>query len=206
MKKATLMSTIVLHRTTTATAEDYIAAMSSWQQGYETEEIFHEEDPLRVLRRLEAEGWSKNLFPAWVSSKVNEGELNKLRDLVGQGVQFAHVRHLPMAVALQRLVGPARDDVDVQVEHGLARGCAVELGDHHPVRPHLLPQGRPERGQLNLGVLRFRAMSAPFFSLCMPLYNPRINPADAQARRRAILRTEVMMSFRSGRLTSRPLR
>ncbi|HEY4354185.1 MAG TPA: CCA tRNA nucleotidyltransferase [Acidobacteriaceae bacterium] len=65
-------------------AEGYIAAMSPWQQGYETEEIFHEEDPLRVLRRLEAEGWSQNLFPAWTSAKVNENELNKLRDLVGQ--------------------------------------------------------------------------------------------------------------------------
>lgn len=65
-------------------AENYITVMSAWQQGYETEEIFHEEDPLRVLRRLEAEGWNQNLFPAWTSAKINENELNKIRDLVGQ--------------------------------------------------------------------------------------------------------------------------
>lgn len=33
MKKATLMSTIVLHRTTTATAEDYIAALTDFGPG-----------------------------------------------------------------------------------------------------------------------------------------------------------------------------
>jgi len=37
----------------TGKQEDYISAMSDFQRGYETEEIFHEEDPLRVLRRLE---------------------------------------------------------------------------------------------------------------------------------------------------------
>ena len=68
----------------TGKQEDYIATMSAWQRGYETEEIFHEEDPLRVLRRLEAEGWSKFLFPAWTSAKANETELNKLRDVAGQ--------------------------------------------------------------------------------------------------------------------------
>jgi tRNA nucleotidyltransferase (CCA-adding enzyme) len=65
-------------------AENYIAAMNSAQRGYETEEIFREEDPLRVLRRLESEGWMKSLFPAWTSAKANEAELNRLRDIVGQ--------------------------------------------------------------------------------------------------------------------------
>jgi tRNA nucleotidyltransferase (CCA-adding enzyme) len=68
----------------TGKAEGYISALSPALQGYETEEIIHEEDPLRVLRRLESEGWSKFLFPAWTSAKANEAELNKLRDTVGQ--------------------------------------------------------------------------------------------------------------------------
>jgi tRNA nucleotidyltransferase (CCA-adding enzyme) len=68
----------------TGKAEDYIAAISPAQQGYETEEIFHEEDPLRVLRRQESEGWNKHLFPALTSAKINETELNKLRDVIGQ--------------------------------------------------------------------------------------------------------------------------
>ncbi|MDQ2948666.1 MAG: CCA tRNA nucleotidyltransferase, partial [Acidobacteriota bacterium] len=40
--------------------------------------------PLRVLRRLESEGWMKHLFPAWTSAKANEVELNRLRDAVDQ--------------------------------------------------------------------------------------------------------------------------
>jgi tRNA nucleotidyltransferase (CCA-adding enzyme) len=67
-----------------AKAENAIAALSTTLHHYELEEIFHEEDPLRVLKRLEAEGWAKVLFPAWTSSKVNEGELDKLRDTIGR--------------------------------------------------------------------------------------------------------------------------
>jgi tRNA nucleotidyltransferase (CCA-adding enzyme) len=68
----------------TGKAENYIEALSPVLRGYETEEIVHEEDPLRVLRRLESEGWSKFLFPAWTSAKANETDLNRLRDIVGQ--------------------------------------------------------------------------------------------------------------------------
>jgi hypothetical protein len=67
-----------------AKAENAIAALSGTLHNYELEEIFHEEDPLRVLKRLEAEGWAKVLFPAWTSSKANEGELDKLRDVIGR--------------------------------------------------------------------------------------------------------------------------
>jgi tRNA nucleotidyltransferase (CCA-adding enzyme) len=64
--------------------ENHIEAMNAASRGYETEEIIREEDPLRVLRRLESEGWMKHLFPAWTASKANEAELNRLRDTVGQ--------------------------------------------------------------------------------------------------------------------------
>jgi tRNA nucleotidyltransferase (CCA-adding enzyme) len=64
----------------TGKQENYIEAMDEFHRGYETEEIFHEEDPLRVLRRLEAEGWMKHLFPALSSAKANEAELDRLRE------------------------------------------------------------------------------------------------------------------------------
>jgi tRNA nucleotidyltransferase (CCA-adding enzyme) len=67
-----------------AKAENAIAALNTTLHNYELEEVFHEEDPLRVLKRLEAEGWAKVLFPAWTSAKVNEAELDKLRDTIGQ--------------------------------------------------------------------------------------------------------------------------
>jgi tRNA nucleotidyltransferase (CCA-adding enzyme) len=68
----------------TSKSEGYISTLSPFWKGYELEEIFHEEDPLRVLRRLEHEGWAKVLFPALTASKANENELNKLRDMAGQ--------------------------------------------------------------------------------------------------------------------------
>ncbi len=64
----------------TGKEEGYISAMSPWQAGYEAEEVFHEEDPLRVMSKLEAEGWLKVLNPALAVSKVNTAELEKLRD------------------------------------------------------------------------------------------------------------------------------
>jgi tRNA nucleotidyltransferase (CCA-adding enzyme) len=68
----------------TGKQEGYISAMDEFHRGYETEEIFHEEDPLRVLTKLEAEGWVKHLFPALSSAKANVTELEKLRDVQGQ--------------------------------------------------------------------------------------------------------------------------
>src|SRR3984957_1302880 len=68
----------------TGKTEDYISALSPEARGYELEEVFHEEDPLRVLRKLDHEGWAKALYPGFTAAKANESELNKLRDLAGQ--------------------------------------------------------------------------------------------------------------------------
>ena len=68
----------------TGKSENYIEAMAPWEHSYELEEIFHEEDPLRIARKLEAEGWSKVLFPSWSPAKANETEVERLRDAAGQ--------------------------------------------------------------------------------------------------------------------------
>ena len=68
----------------TGQQEGYISAMPEFHRGYETEEIVHEEDPLRVLRRLEADGWMKHLAPYWTSAKANAAELEKMRDTLAQ--------------------------------------------------------------------------------------------------------------------------
>jgi tRNA nucleotidyltransferase (CCA-adding enzyme) len=68
----------------TGQKEGYISAMGEFYRGYETEEIAHEEDPQRVLRRLEADGWMKHLAPYWTSAKVNAGEMDKMRDALAQ--------------------------------------------------------------------------------------------------------------------------
>lgn len=64
----------------TGKQEGYISAMPDYHRGYEIEEIVHEEDPLRVLARLEAEGWMKHLAPFWTTGKVNVPELQRLRE------------------------------------------------------------------------------------------------------------------------------
>jgi tRNA nucleotidyltransferase (CCA-adding enzyme) len=68
----------------TGKAEGYISAMNDFQRGYELEETVHEEDPLRVLQRLESEGWVQVLCPEWTTAKANVAELEKLREAQGQ--------------------------------------------------------------------------------------------------------------------------
>ena len=68
----------------TGKEEGYISALSSFSKGYELEEIVHEEDPLRVLKALEHEGWMKELFPAWTTAKANTNGLEDLHEKLGQ--------------------------------------------------------------------------------------------------------------------------
>lgn len=75
----------------TAKEENSIAVLQAADRGYEAEELFHEEEPLRVMRRLEEEGWLKHLSPALGVAKVNAPELARLREaqmqLEAQGIR-----------------------------------------------------------------------------------------------------------------------
>jgi len=64
--------------------ENVIEYLSSHERSQELEQIGHEEDGLKVLRALEAEGWMKCLFPAWTSAKADEAKLTALHDLAVQ--------------------------------------------------------------------------------------------------------------------------
>ncbi len=61
--------------------ENYIAVMRPFSRAYELEELFHEEDPLRVMRRLEEENWLHQLSSALAVSKANAAELSRLREV-----------------------------------------------------------------------------------------------------------------------------
>ncbi|HXB61385.1 MAG TPA: hypothetical protein VNU94_00875 [Acidobacteriaceae bacterium] len=67
----------------TGKEEGYISTLSTFAKGYELEEIIHEEDPLRVLKALDHEGWMKVLFPAWTPGKANAHALDDLREKLG---------------------------------------------------------------------------------------------------------------------------
>ncbi|MFZ0340289.1 MAG: CCA tRNA nucleotidyltransferase [Terracidiphilus sp.] len=71
--------------------EGVIEHLSPHARSEELEQIGHEEDGLKVLRALEAEGWMKVLFPAWTSAKADEAKLTALHDLaVSLQVQGVH--------------------------------------------------------------------------------------------------------------------
>ena len=85
-----------------AKAEGVIEYLSVEARNQELEQIGHEEDGLKILRALEAEGWMKVLFPAWTSAKADEEKLNALHalavELALQGV------HPDMSAAQMQLL------------------------------------------------------------------------------------------------------
>lgn len=70
-----------LARYDNAKTEGVIESMSAHARSQELEQIGHEEDGLKVLQALEAEGWMKILFPAWTAAKADEERLKALHEL-----------------------------------------------------------------------------------------------------------------------------
>jgi tRNA nucleotidyltransferase/poly(A) polymerase len=85
-----------------AKSENVIELLSDHARSLELEQIGHEEDGLKVLRALDAEGWMKVLFPAWTPAKADEEKLKALHDLavelLMQGV------HADMSAAQMQLL------------------------------------------------------------------------------------------------------
>jgi tRNA nucleotidyltransferase/poly(A) polymerase len=85
-----------------AKSENVIESISAHARSLELEQIGHEEDGLKVLRALDAEGWMKVLFPAWTPAKADEEKLKSLHDLavelLMQGV------HADMSAAQMQLL------------------------------------------------------------------------------------------------------
>ncbi len=146
----------------TGKAEGYISAMSSAERGYETEELAHEEDPLRVMRGLEHEGWMKVLAPAWTTAKANVAELEKLREAQAQLqmrgiVADASAAQFPLLTAKMQTKDVsalkksfARQGFVKEIEALEAEGkkFAVELGSKQAAAPSatwkMLMSARPE--------------------------------------------------------------
>ena len=93
-----------------AKTEGVIEFLSAHSREEELEQIGHEEDGLKVLRALEAEGWMKILFPAWTSAKADEAKLTALHDLAVQ--LLLQGVHADMSAAQMQLLTaklPSRD-------------------------------------------------------------------------------------------------
>jgi tRNA nucleotidyltransferase/poly(A) polymerase len=146
----------------TGKSEGYISEMSKFQRGYEAEEIVHEEDPLRVLRGLDHEGWMKVLAPGWTPAKANVGELEKLREAQMQ-LQMQGIHADPSAAQFPLLTAKmAPKDVtalkksfarqgfvaEIAALEGEAKKFAAELGSKQAATPSaawkLLMSAKPE--------------------------------------------------------------
>lgn len=73
-----------------AKGEGVIEFLSAHERSRELEQIGHEDDGLKVLHALEAEGWMKFLNPQWTPAKADEEKLKALHnlavDLLMQGI------------------------------------------------------------------------------------------------------------------------
>jgi tRNA nucleotidyltransferase/poly(A) polymerase len=94
-----------------AREEGVIEHISTQAQKLELEQIAHEEEGLKVLQALEAEGWMKILFPAWTAAKADAAGLTALYDLAVelllQGV------HADISAAQMRLLTAGLNNKDL---------------------------------------------------------------------------------------------
>jgi tRNA nucleotidyltransferase/poly(A) polymerase len=91
-----------LQRYENAKAENVIESLSEHDHSQELEQIGHEDEGLKVLRALEAEGWMKVLCATWTSAKADEEKLTALHDLRVQ-LQMQGV-HPDMSAAQMQLL------------------------------------------------------------------------------------------------------
>ena len=109
-----------------ARQEGVIEHMAPEARSYELEQIGHEDDGLKVMRALEAEGWTKALFPAWTSAKADEEKLKALHELavelLMQGI------HADMSAAQMQLLTAklAPKDLSALKKHMLRPGFVEE--------------------------------------------------------------------------------
>ena len=93
-----------------AKSEGVIEFLSPHARSHELEQIGHEEDGLNVLRALEAEGWMKDLFPAWTAAKADEEKLKTLHELaVGLLLQGVHADMSAAQMQLLTAKLPSKD-------------------------------------------------------------------------------------------------
>src|SRR6201996_5788206 len=85
-----------------AKEEKIIEHLSAHERSKELEQIGHEDEGLKVLAALEAEGWMQALFPAWTVAKADETKLKALHDLSAE-LQIQGV-HPDMSAAQMELL------------------------------------------------------------------------------------------------------
>ncbi len=112
-----------------AKEEGAIEWLSAHGRSQELEQIGHEEEALKVLRALEAEGWMKHLFPAWTSAKADETKLTALHDLAVE-LQVQGVRPDTSAAQMQLLTAKMQPKDLSALKRAMLRPGFVEEWNH----------------------------------------------------------------------------
>jgi tRNA nucleotidyltransferase (CCA-adding enzyme) len=108
-----------------AKEEGVIEHLSAHARSQELEQIGHEDDGLKVLDALEAEGWMKVLYPAWTVQKADTEKLKALHDLATE-LQMQGV-HPDMSAAQMQLLTAKMPSKDLAaLKKGLLRPGFVE--------------------------------------------------------------------------------
>ena len=113
----------------TAKDENYVEALSAYQRGYELEEIAHEEDGLRILGAMQAEGWMKYLEPAWTTSQADTAKLQEMHKLLTQ-LQMQGVNPDFSAVSIQLLTAKLQGKTLSAIKKMFVRPGFVEEWDN----------------------------------------------------------------------------
>jgi len=103
--------------------------ISAYARGYELEEIAHEEDPLRTLRALEAEGWMKTLYPAWIAAKADTKGLDDLNKIFIRLLMLG-VNSDPSAAHLELLTARMQPKDVISLKKLFPRRGFVEQWNH----------------------------------------------------------------------------
>jgi tRNA nucleotidyltransferase/poly(A) polymerase len=109
-----------------AKEEGVIELLSDHARSRELEQIGHEDEGLKVLSALEAEGWMEVLFPAWTSAKADVKGLEALGDLAAE--LFIQGVHADISAAQMQLLtaGLTRKELATLKKLMLRRGFVEE--------------------------------------------------------------------------------
>jgi tRNA nucleotidyltransferase/poly(A) polymerase len=111
-----------------AKGEELAGYISEHERARELEQIGHEEEPLKVMHALEAEGWMQHLFPAWTAAKADVEKLKALHDLAVE-LQVQGVHPDVSAAQMQLLTAKVAPKDLAQLKKELLRPGFVEQWD-----------------------------------------------------------------------------
>ena len=112
-----------------AKGDEVIEHLSESDRSRELEQIGHEEEPLKVLHALEAEGWMQRLFAPWTAAKADVDKLTALHDLSIE-LQVQGVHPDLSAAQMQLLTAKLAQKEIADLKKALLRPGFVEEWNH----------------------------------------------------------------------------